>query len=162
MRLFFCKSIVKTRQNLFSVPISTVVLCTFWLYFIFVGLNFVGRTRDLSGHHSSSSSSYHHQPSMFTVMECDTSPASTQPIRHHQHRPQRYPPPPLTGCPPSFQYPTKHGGQQTGASALVNGPAPGSGASSGGGSSASKDSADRDGSSPMVGVCVQQSSVVIH
>lgn len=114
------------------------------------GLNLVGRARDLTGH------PYQQQQlSSFTAMECDPSPS------RHPHPRQRYPAASTVSMmnhgPQSLQYapypgsrlestpPSKH--NQV---AQSNGPQSGKSSSN-----------DRD-DSPMVGVCVQQSPVVIH
>lgn len=137
------------------------------------GLNLVSRSRELlSGHPYQS----HQQqpPSAYAAMECDSSPSSGRSQQHHSHRaqpqqvPQRFHQMPqavlnhgpgslpyaLTGHPMIHQSKQHHNSQgvqvvpqQSTRTRQQDGNA--------------RDG-NRDDSSPMVGVCLQQSPVVIH
>ncbi|KAG5881271.1 hypothetical protein JTB14_003742 [Gonioctena quinquepunctata] len=100
------------------------------------GINMVGRSRDIFGQ------TYH--PSSFVAMECDPSPS------RHSHR-QRYQAP-LSHGPTSLQYAPYPG------SKVDSTPPKGSNQAPNGSQNKPADRED----SPMVGVCVQQSPVVIH
>lgn len=129
------------RNVLIEINFKCCLMCVF----LVVGLNLVGWTRDGS-----------YIPASYSAMECDPSPS------RHPHR-SRYqtttvgaPPPPslLNHGPSSLPYApypnTMMDNQTPKHNQAANGP-----------QSKQTDSSKED-SSPMVGVCIQQSPVAIH
>lgn len=148
------------------------------MFFFFTGLNFVSRSRELFSGHPYQSQQQQQPSSAYTAMECDSSPSTgrSQQQQHHPHRtqpqqvPQRYHQVPqavlnhgpgslpyaLTGHSMMHQSKQQHNSINQGAQVV-----PQQSTKSRQQDGTTRDS-NRDDSSPMVGVCLQPSPVVIH